>query len=262
MPVEFVGKSQPLTAQGFAAALQSLSVEPKDIWTLLAVETCGCGFLPDRRSQIRYERHIFHRLTGGRFDDGDISDPAPGGYGPEGAHQYDRLNRAIALDRNAALSSASWGLGQIMGENAKLAGFADADSMAAAMSDSEDAQLEAVCAFLKSTQLDAPLRSRQWSKFASGYNGSSAVAKYSACLEEQFAKYSSGALPNLDTRAAQMLLLFNGYEIEVDGIAGPGTKTAVLAFQRRNNLAQTGTVDSTLLSSLTRNFGAPEPIPA
>jgi hypothetical protein len=41
----------------------------------------------------------------------------PGCYGPRGASQYDRLNRAILKDRTAALQSASWGLGQIMGMN-------------------------------------------------------------------------------------------------------------------------------------------------
>src|SRR5260221_2329921 len=117
MPLEFIGKSLALSKEGLAAAAQSLSVKAPEIWAVMAVEASGCGFLPDRRAVILFERHIFHRLTGGRFDDGAISDPAPGGYGAGGAHQYDRLSRAIAKDRRAALQSASWGLGQIMGEN-------------------------------------------------------------------------------------------------------------------------------------------------
>ena len=114
MRLEFVGKAQALSAEGFASCVQSLSVKAPEIWAVLAVETSGCGFLPDRRPQILFERHVFHRLTGGRFDDGDISDPTPGGYNSSGKHQYDRLSRAIAKDRTAALQSASWGLGQIL----------------------------------------------------------------------------------------------------------------------------------------------------
>ena len=95
MQSEFTGKTQALSTAGIDTAAGSLSVSPAEIWTVMAVETSGCGFLPDRRPQILYERHIFHRLTAGRFDDGDISDPTPGNYGPGGAHQYDRLTTAI-----------------------------------------------------------------------------------------------------------------------------------------------------------------------
>jgi len=81
-----------------------------EIWSVLGVETSGCGFLPDRWPKLLFERHIFHRLTGGRFDaeDPDVSQPTPGGYGRSGAHQYNRLAAAaIALNRGAALQSAS-----------------------------------------------------------------------------------------------------------------------------------------------------------
>src|SRR5436309_13561217 len=117
MPLPFQGTALALSSDGLADVATSLGVHAPEIWAVLSVETRGCGFLPDRRPQILFERHIFHRLTNGQFDDGDISDPSPGGYGPRGAQQYDRLNRAIAKDRTAALQSASWGIGQIMGMN-------------------------------------------------------------------------------------------------------------------------------------------------
>lgn len=88
--------------------------------------------------RIIYERHILHRLTNGRYDDADISDPTPGGYGPRGALQYDRLALAISKDRTAALQSASRGIGQIMGMNYTRVGFHNVEDMVAAMSDSED----------------------------------------------------------------------------------------------------------------------------
>src|SRR5262245_27969231 len=99
----FQGNGPPLSSDGLAAVANNLSVSAPEIWTVMAVETSGCGYLPDRRPQILFERHIFHRLTGGQYDDGDISDPTAGGYGPRGAAQYDRLARAIAKDRSAAL---------------------------------------------------------------------------------------------------------------------------------------------------------------
>ena len=144
-----------MTTTGFAAVANGLGVKAPEIWTVFAVETSGCGFLPDRRPPILYERHIFSRLTGGQFDDGDISSPTSGGYGPSGAAQYNRLARAVALDRRAALQSASWGLGQIMGMNFAMAGFGNVEDMVAAMCDSEDSQMIAFAAFLK---LEAPHR--------------------------------------------------------------------------------------------------------
>ena len=75
------------------------------------------------RPMILYERHYFSRLTGHRFDHAhpDISNQKSGGYGKFSA-QYGKLDRAIALDRKAALQSASWGAFQIMGANYAAAG--------------------------------------------------------------------------------------------------------------------------------------------
>ncbi len=164
----FQGNAAPLSSDGLATVASNLGVHAPEVWTVLAVETSGCGYLPDRRPQILYERHIFHRLTNGQYDDGDISDPSPGGYGPAGAPQYDRLARAIAKDRSAALQSASWGIGQIMGMNYAAAGFQNVEAMVAAMSDSEDQQLAAVGSFLSSEGLAASLRAHDWASFAGG----------------------------------------------------------------------------------------------
>ena len=70
-----------------------------------------------------------------------MSQPTAGGYGPAGVHQYDRLAAAISLYRDAALQSASLGLGQVMGMNFQAAGFDSVEDMVAAMVESEDRQL-------------------------------------------------------------------------------------------------------------------------
>lgn len=254
MGLDFVGKSLALSRSGFSAVAQLLDVQAAEIWAVLAVETSGCGFLADRRPQILYERHYFHRLTGGRFDDGDISDPKAGGYGPGGAHQYDRLARAIAKDRTVALQSTSWGLGQIMGENCAEAGFQDVETMVAAMSHSEDAQLAAVAAFLDSTHLDAPLKAHDWASFAAGYNGPSyAKNHYDVSLRGEFQKYSFGAMPDVDLRAAQLYLTFGGFDPgPVDGVLGSRTRAALVDFQNQEGLPATGEVDDAVLAALVK----------
>src|SRR5277367_4598660 len=110
----FPCSSLPLSAAGFQSAVNALGVDTPTVQALLTVETPGCGYLSDRRPQILFERHIFSRLTGRVFDAQfpDISNPTQGGYGKGGAPQYARLGKAVALNQEAALKSASWGLGQ------------------------------------------------------------------------------------------------------------------------------------------------------
>ena len=258
MKTEFTGKSSALTQAGLAAAASSIAVKPEELWTVLAVETSGCGFLADRRPQILFERHIFHRLTNGRFGDSDISNPVAGGYGPSGTHQYDRLIRAIALDRTAALKSASWGMGQIMGENFAITGCSDVESMVAAMTDSEDAQLKAVAAFIGKSNLAAPLQRHDWRTFASHYNGPSFAAnQYDVKLAAAFQKYSSGAMPDLNLRAVQLYLTFLGCNTGgIDGVSGPRTRAAICSFQRTHGLTETGHPDDDLMQTLLRELGA------
>lgn len=231
--VSFRGLAVGLTSTGLARACSDLGVHAPEIWTVLAVETSGCGFLADRRPQILYERHIFSRLTKGRYDDGDISDPKPGGYGPRGSQQYNRLAKAIAKDRNSALQSASWGIGQIMGENYRMAGFNDVEQMANGMSESEDKQLAAMSAFLINSNLDISLRVHNWTSFARGYNGPNYVInRYDVRLSGEFQKYSVGALPDLDVRAAQLYLSYLGFHPgPIDGIAGVQTLAAYAEFE-------------------------------
>src|SRR5262245_31194386 len=102
---EFSGTGPPLTADGLTAIASEARLGLPELWAVLSVETSGCGYLPDRRPKILFERHVFSRLTNHRFDedDPDISARTAGGYGLAGAHQHDRLNAAIQLDRQAAL---------------------------------------------------------------------------------------------------------------------------------------------------------------
>ncbi len=252
MPQEFVGQSLALSPAGLEAAAGSLGIGAAELWTVMAVETSGFGFLPDRRPPILYERHIFHRLTGGRFDDGDISNAAPGGYGPRGAAQYVRLSRAAALDRTAALESASWGLGQVMGMNCTMAGYPDVSTMVAAMAASEDAQLSAVAAFVKSAKLDGPLQNHDWAGFAKGYNGPGfAQNQYDVKLAAAYQRLTSGDLPDLDVRTAQLYLTFRGFDPgPVDGMMGVRTRQAIVAFQASQGLPPNGVVNEDLLAAL------------
>jgi N-acetylmuramidase/Putative peptidoglycan binding domain len=248
----FQGIASALSSDGLHAVCSQLGVFIPEIWTVVSVETSGCGFLPDRRPQILYERHYFHRLTQGKYDDGDISDPQPGGYGASGAHQYDRLALALAKDRTAALRSTSWGIGQIMGDNFAQAGFTDVEGMVTAMSQSEDQQLAAMGNFLTSGRLDVPLQAHDWASFARGYNGPNyAINRYDVRLGAEFQKYSAGVLPDFTVRAAQLDLTYLGFDPGgIDGVAGKRTLAALAGFQAQRGLPTTSTVDAAAIAQL------------
>jgi hypothetical protein len=160
----------------------------------------------------------------------------------------------MAFDRAAALQSASWGLGQIMGMNFAQAGFPDVETLVQAMSDSEDAQLKAFASFLRANNLAAPLKAHDWAGFARRYNGSNyAINQYDVKLLGEFQKLSSGAMPDLSARAAQLYLTFCGFDTGgVDGLLGARTRSAVLSFQTKRGLRPTGVVDETLLNALVQ----------
>ncbi len=250
----WTGTSLPLSEQGFRSSLDVLGVGAAELWTVLAVETKGCGFLKNRRPLILFERHIFHRETSGRFDKThpEISSVSAGGYAG-GAAEFDRLDEAVLLNRTAALRSASWGIGQVMGFNAKLAGFTDVEAMIRAMQDGEDAQLMAVARFLESNKLTTFLQRRDWTKFAREYNGPDFQKnQYDTRLAAAFAGYSTGLMPDLRARQVQMLLMFRGFDVgTIDGIVGKRTRSAILAFRSANALPLSDGIDDGLISKLS-----------
>lgn len=253
MALPFQGTAYALSAEGLAAVADTLGVFAAEIWTVLSVETSGCGYLSDRRPQILFERHIFHRLTQGQYDaNGDISSPTPGGYGSPGRHQYDRLTQAIADDRAAALQSASWGIGQIMGENFAAAGFADVEEMVQAMSGSEDQQLTAISSFMISKKLHVSLQSHDWATFAAGYNGPNyRTNRYDVRLNAEYQKYSAGVMPDINVRAAQLYLTYLGFHPgPVDGIAGERTLAALAQFQASASAATSAGISGDTISEL------------
>jgi len=247
--------STPLSAAGFENAVNALGIDEATLWAMLHVETQSCGFLSSRRPQILFERHIFSRLSGGQFDatNPDVSNPVAGGYGPSGAHQYARLGQAYALAPDAAFQSASWGLGQVLGQNFKMVGFASAQDMVTAMCDSEDAQLASVVAFVQSRNIATALQNQDWAGYARVYNGANyAENQYDTKLATSFAIYQNpDRRPNLTVRAAQLLLTILGFDpLGIDGQVGSHTLTALHNFQTSQGQPLTPGIDADVVAAL------------
>lgn len=171
-----IASPQTLDEGDYQRVAKAMDCDVAAVKAVVEIESRGSGFLLDGRPRILFEAHWFGKLTDYKWNATHPNISRRGWdrslYGQGGAHQWERLEKAIALDRNAALQSASWGLGQVMGFNHGICGYPDAESFVEAMSESEGNQLDAMFAFIKSKGLDKHLRAGDWAKFAYGYNGS------------------------------------------------------------------------------------------
>lgn len=240
--MKFYGAGTPLSGDGVERVCEILRVSPPEVWAVLAVESEGFGFLPDRRPRMLFERHVFRQLTRGRFDREypDLSNRRRGGYSGA-AGEYLRLERAMGLQHDAALESASWGIAQVMGFNHRAAGFPTVGAMVTAMVDEENAQAAAMAHFITDEGLDEPLRDLDWVSFARGYNGPAYKATgYDTRLATAHATFKI-RLPDLAVRAAQAALVFLRFDPgPIDGVHGPRTRRALAEYQRARALPQTG----------------------
>lgn len=182
-----------ITDEKWVALAATLGVERAVLQAVAQVESGGSGFLPTTppRPKILFEGHYFHRLTNGRFS---ATHPTLSfakwtrqHYARTRLGEWARLEQAIALDRTAALQSASWGAFQIMGANHAQCGFSDVEGFVAAQRAGAEAQLEAFTRFISRRWYLQPLQARDWALFASRYNGPGYAAnKYDQKLKAAY----------------------------------------------------------------------------
>mgnify|MGYP000002361233 FL=1 len=189
-----------LTAADYAHAAEMLGVETAAIRAVLEVETGNKGgFLAQGKPTILFEGHVFwkqlsqHGIDPARWQKGNediLYQKWTKEHYKGGMKEYDRLERARAIHREAADSSASWGLAQIMGFNHAVCGCRSVGEFVAAMEESEGKQLELFVRFIEGNKWDKYLRALDWKEFARHYNGPSyAQNQYDKRLAAAYEKY-------------------------------------------------------------------------
>lgn len=186
--------SKLLTEQNFKDTASDLQIEVAAMKAVAEVESGGSGFFSDGRPKILFEAHIFSSKTGHKYDDShpNISSRKWNRkLYKGGVKEYDRLEEAIKLDKNAALQSASWGKFQVMGFNYKICGWNDVETFVDDMYKNEGEHLKAFAGFIKANKLEKYLQAKDWAKFAKAYNGPAyAQNKYDVKMREAYEKYS------------------------------------------------------------------------
>lgn len=200
MAQRFLGEADLQTAAN------NLGIELACLKSVYKVESNGKGFIGDE-PKILFEGHVFwqrlkklnlrpEKLADGN---GDILYPSwTKQFYIGGAGEMQRLQRAQAINREAALESASWGLFQIMGYHWKTLGYNSVDEFIERMRTHERDQLDAFCRFItvnkdyKGRALIELLRAKEWSSFALAYNGAGyRKNSYDDKLRDQYLRFAA-----------------------------------------------------------------------
>lgn len=187
-------KPASLSFDDYARAAKALGCDVPMIQAFAQVESTGGGFWQfsdtDWRPKILFEAHWFHSLTGGTYDTTHTGISSPTWdktlylYGKK---EYDRLDEACSLDREAGLKSTSWGKFQIMGFNYRRVGYEKLQDFVNAMYRSEADHLTAFCGFIQSdARLREALARHDYRTMALRYNGEGQIGIYAAKLQKAY----------------------------------------------------------------------------
>ncbi|ANT65691.1 MULTISPECIES: N-acetylmuramidase domain-containing protein [Prosthecochloris] len=190
--------SRFLEEHDLCTAAEAYHLELAVIKAVNEVESTGSGFVADK-PKILFEGHVFWRElvakgmdpTAFRQGNEDILYPAwTKKFYRGGPAEHERLRRAVLIDREAALRSASWGAFQIMGVNAESMGYRDVVDFTERMAVHEREHLEAFCRFIDVNRLVRALREKDWRTFARGYNGPGYEKnRYHIRLQQAYRRY-------------------------------------------------------------------------
>ncbi len=218
---------------------------------------------------ILFEYHVFHRRLRPEARPGAIraglAAPRWGAlpYPRTQRERYALLARACLVDREAAHAACSWGVGQVLGENARWLGYESAEALADEAISGVQGQVLLMLRFIVKRGLDAALAERDWTAFARGYNGPMhARHDYAGRMARAYARWS-GATPSAPApaplgvgargeavRRVQQALVALGVQLAVDGEFGAMTSAAVRAFQAQHGLVRDGLVGEATLARL------------
>lgn len=169
-----------ISEQRFIDSAKRIGCSIAAIKSVAEVETKGGGFLPNGDPTILFEPHIFWKeliKKGIKPEDHvkgneDILYPKwdASKYGPI-SNQHNKLRKAILINRDAALSSASWGMFQIMGFNWSMCGVKSLQEFINAMYKDEDGHIDMFDDYICNAHLNDELVRLDWDAFALGYNG-------------------------------------------------------------------------------------------
>nr|WP_245411807.1 N-acetylmuramidase family protein [Phyllobacterium leguminum] len=169
-----------MTIEEIMIAAAQAGVEPAALLAVAEVESGGRATARiESRDEplIRFEGHYFNlRLRGKKLAEARRQGLAAAKAGAvknpvTQAARWRLLARAIEIDRDAALGSVSWGLGQVMGAHWEWLGFESVEALVTEARGSVAGQVRLMLRFIEKSGLVEPLNAHDWDTFAYRYNG-------------------------------------------------------------------------------------------
>lgn len=288
---DFKGPAKAIEDLDLPRIGHTIGVGEDELHAFMDVEAAGSPFDASGRPKMLFEPHRFYaNLTGTKRADAvkkglAYSKWKPGAYPKD---SYPRLIDAMKIDPEAALKSASWGLGQVMGENYKQVGFDNVFDMVNAACEDAENHLVMMVNFLVTNHIDDDMRTLAALKrpttpadcapIVRVYNGSryaendyhtkfaKAHNKWRGIKDTPWTPEPEAPIITAPTAAEadaagfdvtwikrlQQMLKDKGYiEVgKIDGDIGKNTLAAISAFQIAQGLPVTGKVSAGLMDQL------------
>lgn len=259
---------------------RNIGVEAAALLAVADVESAGKPFaMVNGRPMplIRWEGHYFYRLLPPDLKNAGVqaglAHPAAGRIPnpPSQSARYAMLERGKAIHEEAALSSCSWGLGQVMGAHWRTLGYPSVQQFVAVACSGIEGQTEVMSRFISKNGLTRHLKNKDWVAFARSYNGPAyKMNRYDTAMGRAYIRYLNGApppeinapvlveyTPSLSeytpaaetqfsmqmgatgpaVRELQEAIRRAGIFVYVDGHFGATTQKALMEYQRRFGIA-------------------------
>jgi hypothetical protein len=291
--MDYRGRQEKMQPGELAELANEFGLTEAHVRTVIEVETAGKAFNSVGWPYFLFEPHKYYQnVPKSKLAEAikqGLAYPTwkgPGSYPKTPQLRVQQFLKAAALDETAAIKSASWGLGQIMGSECLEAGYNSPQEMLQAFMDSEANQVRGMLNLIKHRKLDRVLlqfpNMEACHAFARKYNGAAyAKNNYHNKLHDAYVRLSKkldihattekaddGSIrfgdkddtPNGPVYTLQKRLRDLGYSLKVDGDFGGGTRAAVLAWKANEGI-DTSSPDMSLADLEMLKQSSPMPIP-
>lgn len=273
----FRGEAIRLQPGEIGEAARMFGVETAVLLAFVEVEAARSGFDSLGRPKMLFEPHVFYRELGATAarDKAVAQGLAYRNWiaGKYPSDSYPRLAQAIEIIETPAVRSASYGLGQILGNNHLGTGHPTAQSMVLAAMTSEAEQLMQMVTLMSNWGMRAMLTGKDftkadsWRQAAAKWNGSGyAKHDYHGRMARAYIKHSKGqplmvapanvllmaGMKGEAVRNLQVDLYTLGYLFPsgIDGRYGAETERNVRLFQSARRIAADGKAGAATLRNL------------
>ncbi|MEA3496292.1 MAG: mechanosensitive ion channel, partial [Bacteroidota bacterium] len=175
-----VKKGKEITKNEIIDIAKGLKIEENALKAIIEVETKAKGFYSDGKPTIVFEGQRFWKeLLKKNIDPEQYKEKYPEivysrwtkKYFKKDQQEYERLEKAKTIDKEAAYLATSWGRFKVTGSRYKQCGFNSLQEFVYKQYQTEKEQLETIASLIKTLNIVNSIREHDWKAFARKFNG-------------------------------------------------------------------------------------------